>query len=65
MVKMPKRAGQSFDLAVTAVTIESMGVTPPCTWSMAWVIEHGLCGGHILSNQSHITVVSTVLFWYL
>ena len=26
---MPKRAGQSFDLAVAAVTIESMGVTPP------------------------------------
>ena len=24
----PKRAGQSFDLAVAAVTIESMGVTP-------------------------------------
>ena len=29
MVKMPKRAGQSFDLAVAAVTTESMGVTPP------------------------------------
>ena len=29
MVKTPKGAGQSFDLAVTAVTIESMGVTPP------------------------------------
>jgi len=28
-VKTPKRAGQSFDLAVAAVTIESMGVTPP------------------------------------
>ena len=25
-----KRAGQSFDLAVTAVTIESMGETPLC-----------------------------------
>jgi len=29
-VKTPKRAGQSIDLAVAAVTIESMGVTPPC-----------------------------------
>jgi len=28
-VKTLKRAGQSFDLAVAAVTIESMGVTPP------------------------------------
>ena len=25
-----KRAGQSFDLAVTAVTMESMGETPLC-----------------------------------
>ena len=25
---MPKRAGQSFDLAVAAMTVESMGVTP-------------------------------------
>jgi len=31
-VKTPKRAGQSFDLAVAAVTVESMGVTPPCVW---------------------------------
>jgi len=29
MVKTPKRTGQSFDLVVAAVTIESMGVTPP------------------------------------
>ena len=29
-VKTSKRTGQSFDLAVAAVTIESMGVTPPC-----------------------------------
>jgi len=29
MVKMPKRAGQNFDLVVVAVTIESIGVTPP------------------------------------
>ena len=28
-VKTPKRAAQSFDLVVAAVTIESMGVTPP------------------------------------
>jgi len=28
-VETPKRAGPSFDLAVTAVTIESTGVTPP------------------------------------
>jgi len=27
--QMLKTAGQSFDLAVTAVTIESMGVTSP------------------------------------
>ena len=33
-VKTPKRVGQNFDLAVTAVTIESMGVTSTCTWSM-------------------------------
>jgi len=26
---MPKRAGQSFDLVVAAVTIGCMGVTPP------------------------------------
>jgi len=33
-VKTSKRAGQSFDLAVAAVTIESMGVTPPCHGSL-------------------------------
>jgi len=30
-VKTSKRAGQSFDLEVAAVTIESMRVTPPCS----------------------------------
>lgn len=29
-IKMPIRDGQSFDLAVAAVTIQSVGVTPPC-----------------------------------
>jgi len=29
MVKTPKRGGQKFDLAVAAVTIESMEMTPP------------------------------------
>jgi len=28
--KPQKRVDQSFDLVVAAVTIESMGVTPPC-----------------------------------
>ena len=69
---MLKRAGQSFDLAVAAVTInlwEYMvdGITPLAegVLLMAWVIVHRLCGGHVLSNHSLITVVSTVLFWYL
>ena len=30
VVKTAKGAGQSFDLAVAAMTIESRGVTPPC-----------------------------------
>ena len=29
MFKTPKRAGPSFGIAVAAMTIESMGVTPP------------------------------------
>ena len=38
MVKTPKRAGQNFDLAVAAVTRESMGVTHPCFkgWSLPY-----------------------------
>jgi len=43
------------------------GITPLAegVLLMAWVVVHRLCGGHILSNQSLITVVSAVLFWYL
>ena len=42
VVKMPKRAGQSFDLAVAAVTIESVGVTP--TWMDVARIKGGTEG---------------------
>jgi len=52
MVKTPKRAGQSFDLAVAAVTIESMGVTPGELHGrfMAFVITVSLLNNRTTTN---------------
>ena len=48
MVKTPKRVGQSFDLAITAVTIEYMGVTP------TWIMFTSKFGHHSLEKNWHV-----------